>query len=128
MIKADTDGLDCRIIRSDLDLIARLKAVLFFEYDPSLFGKFKNDGFQVFRALCSVGYDGLIVYENSGEYLLTARLTKVEVLEDLHNFYSGRASMRYMDVCAFHEEDSDLCEAVRRAEIEFFQRARFGSN
>ena len=128
MIKVDTDGLDCRIIRSDLDLIARLKAVLFFEYDPYLFGKFKDDGFQVFQALCSIGYDGLIVYENNGEYLLTTRLTDVQTLEDLHNFYSGRAGMRYMDVCAFHEEDSDVCQAVRRAEIEFFQRARCGSN
>jgi len=128
MIKVDTDGLDCRILRSDLELLERLKAVLFFEYDPYLFGKFKDDGFQVFRALCSVGYDGLVVYENNGEYLLTTRLTEVEVLEDLHNFYSGRAAMRYMDVCAFHEEDSDVCQAVRRAEIEFFERARCGSN
>lgn len=128
MIKVDTDGLDCRILRSDLELLERLKAVLFFEYDPYLFGRFHDDGFQVFQALCNIGYDRLMVYENNGEYLLTTRLTEAQLLEDLHVFYSGRAGARYMDVCAFHDEDSDVCQAVRLAEIEFFQRARCGSN
>jgi len=124
MIKVDTDGFDCRILRSELALLCRLKPVIFFEYDPYFFGQCKDDGFTVFESLQSIGYETAIFYENTGEYLLTSKLENKLLIEDIHEFYSGRRGQRYCDICVFHADDSDLCEVVRLSEIEFFNRLR----
>lgn len=124
MIKVDTDGLDCRLLKGELELLSRLKPVIFWEYDPNLFAKFHDDGFGIFEALRSIDYTTVIIYENTGEYLLTTSLESKELLEDIHGFYSGRASLRYADICALHREDSDLAQAIRQSELKFFQARR----
>ena len=80
---------------------------------------------RLLRRLQDLGYRHAIFYENTGEYLLTAELSQQSVLEDIHDLYRGRGTDRYADICVFHDEDTDLCHTVRRAEIEHF-RARRG--
>lgn len=65
-----------------------------------------------------------LIYENTGEQLLPANLEDVQLLEDIHFYYSGRNGQRYADICAFHEEDTDLCQIVRRMEMEHFNTYR----
>ena len=124
MIKTDTDGFDCQIIRSEMRLLNELRPVLLFEYDPHHFGRYGETGFLVFESLLGIGYATAIIYENNGDYVLTAELQNTALMEDIHQFYSGRRGSRYADVCAFHRDDSDLCRAIRVAELEFFERER----
>src|SRR6266446_3769120 len=124
MLKVDADGFDISILRSELELLGRMRPVLFFEYDPYLFPQNEEDGFEIFGNLQSAGYRQAIFYENNGDYLLTAELSQVNLLEDLHHFYEGRRSNRYCDICAFHSDDLDLCTDVRLAEIDYFRRLR----
>jgi FkbM family methyltransferase len=124
LIKLDTDGYDCRIIRSELDMIASAKPVLFFEYDPHFLDQAGDDGFKVFAALRSVGYRRVVIYENTGDYLLTADLNDALLLEDIHRFYVGRGGQRYCDICAFHENDDDIAVEFRRAELNLFEGLR----
>ncbi len=124
MIKIDTDGFDCRIIRNELELLSRLKPILFFEYDPAFYATDSPGSRAVFESLRAIGYACGLVYDNTGDYLLMADLADTALLEDIHHFYSGRDHQRYCDICAFHHDDSDLAEAIRRAELEFFDRLR----
>jgi hypothetical protein len=69
-----------------------------------------------------------MIYKNNGDYLLTADLENSSLIEDIHKFYSGYSGQRYCDICAFYEEDLNLCQTVRRAEIEFFDTRERASN
>ncbi len=119
MIKLDTDGFDCRILLSEREWLAQLKPVIFFEYDPHDFNAYVEEGFTIFQSLQEIGYSHVVLFENSGDYLLTAELDDRPLVEDVHQFYSGRAGKRYLDVCAFHAEDFDVCQQVRLGELEF---------
>ena len=125
MIKVDTDGFDCKILKSELVLLEALKPVLFFEYDPYFFEKFKDDGFRIFHDLKAIGYKAALIFENTGEYLLHVNLDNDLLLEDIHQFYSWWGGKRYCDICVFHEEDLDVFRQARLNEIDFFKAARF---
>lgn len=126
LVKVDTDGFDCDIVQGAADLLNRERPVLFFEYDPYLFGTVHNDGFQVFGFLRNFGYKRVLVFDNTGEYVIGTELANVSQLEDLHQFYSGRGGLRYCDLCVFHTDDDDLSELVRKDEIEYFGKVRRG--
>ncbi|MFZ3211891.1 MAG: FkbM family methyltransferase [Terriglobales bacterium] len=124
MIKLDTDGMDSLIVRSALPLLAELKPVLFFEYDPYFMGLQGEEGLPLFEDLRRAGYGSALVYENNGDYLLALDLADRALLEDLDAFYRGRSGERYCDICVFPEHDSELCGKVRSSELEFFRQLR----
>lgn len=126
LLKIDTDGLDCRILLGSMVYIERVKPVLFFEYDPFLLGQDESDGLDVFRTLRAAGYRMAIIYENNGDYLLSAELNNQILLQDIRAFFSGRKGQRYCDICILHEEDTDVWRSIRSAELEFFRHERCG--
>ncbi len=86
MIKIDTDGFDCIILRG------------------------------------SIGYKTAIVYDNLGDYMMSIELMNSSLIEDIHNYFSGRGESRYCDICVFHVEDNDLFNKIRLLEIQFFKK------
>lgn len=124
LIKIDTDGFDCRIIRSEIDLISKLKPVIFFEYDPYFLNNINDDGLSIFNDLYKINYRKMIIYENTGEYLLSVELNQKQIIEDIHYFYSGRGGGKYCDICIFHSDDSELADLIRKKEIKFFKNYR----
>jgi FkbM family methyltransferase len=91
LVKLDTDGFDVPILLANLELLARVRPVVFFEYDPHLGAKP-----EVFGRLRDIGYRRMDVYENTGEYVRS-----VELPGDIHGEYSGHGGARYADVCVF---------------------------
>ena len=89
LIKLDTDGMDVPILLANLPLLARIRPVLFFEYDPHLGAEP-----EVFERLREAGYATADWYENTGEHL-----AKLELPGHLHDRYVGHRSARYADVC-----------------------------
>ena len=63
-------------------------------------------------------------YDNFGDYLLNIELTQKKMIEDIHNYYSGRNTERYCDICAFHKEDKDIAIKIREEELKFFASSR----
>lgn len=124
LIKIDTDGFDTKIIESELELLARTKAAVFLEYDPNLLAKIGVDGFSVFESLRGIGYRSAIVFENWGDYLLTADLDNRPLLQDIHSYYTGRRTLRYCDICVFHADDEDLARKAREVELAFAAASR----
>src|SRR6266852_517263 len=124
LLKIDTDGLDGAIIRSERDFLTKVCPVLFFEYDPDAYAPFERHWTDTFHTLEASGYQRLMLYENTGDYITTIDITARDVMEDFHHFYLGRASARYCDICAFHRSDSDLAESFRKSELKFFFSVR----
>ena len=124
LLKIDTDGLDGAIIRSERDFLRNVRPVLFFEYDPALYAPFERHWTETFRTLEASGYKRLAIYENTGDFLTTIDISAKDILEDLHHFYLRSAGGRYSDICAFHQNDSDIADSFRKSELEFFRSAR----
>jgi FkbM family methyltransferase len=89
LLKVDTDGADVPILEANIDLLARLRPVLFFEYDPHLGARP-----EIFERLRAVGYRTAAWYEHTGE-----RRAEVELPAHLHDLYVGHRGVRYADVC-----------------------------
>jgi FkbM family methyltransferase len=121
LLKIDTDGFDCQILNSELEWLARAKPVTFIEYDPYFNERQGYDARRVFRDLQGIGYRLCVVWDNTGEYLLTAELANASLLEDLHVYYSGRYGSKYADIAFVHEEDFDLGLEIRQSEVSYFQ-------
>jgi len=124
LLKTDTDGFDVSILYSELELLGRLKPVLFLEYSAPAFTSYEHESFTIFEALQQRGYKTLLVYEETGEYSLCAYLDNTTLLQDIHRFYSDRHDKRYSDLCVFHGNDEDLCQALRSAELDYFDAHR----
>ena len=121
LLKIDTDGFEAEILLGNEEYLERVRPILFFEYSPDLLNE---KGPQLFSLLRATGYFELIVYENTGDYLLTARLDDHRLVEDIHAYYRGRGADRYVDIAAFHAEDRGLVQLVREGELAISQQQR----
>jgi len=119
-LKIDTDGFDCKIIRSNLAYIKMSRPVIFFEYDPNFLNQLDDDGLSVFIALSEIGYENLLIYDNTGVFLISAHIKDFKTLEELHLYYSGRQSEMFIDICVFHKEDNDIYSSIRDKEFKYF--------
>lgn len=120
LLKIDTDGFDCIIIRGSIDVIATAKPVIFFEYAPRFLEMQSDDGVSVFRDLRDVGYKMALFYSSVGEYMFHANINDTLFIEALHNYL--KQTNGYCDICLFHESDMMLFEDVRDKEMQFASR------
>jgi FkbM family methyltransferase len=124
MLKTDTDGFDAKILRGAVDVLTAAKPVVFFEYDPFFLAQQNDNGILMFLLLADQGYGGLIIYDNFGDLLLCLPTIEIARIEELDLYFSGRRSLQYCDICAFHLEDQDLFERTRQSELAFFRNLK----
>jgi FkbM family methyltransferase len=125
ILKIDTDGFDCSILRSELEWLGECKPTIFFEYDPFFFRNQSYDGTRIFEDLSTAGYTFAIFYDNFGDYLTSVDLqVDTQILIDLQNYYVGRGGQQYADVAVFHGEDRELAEHIRTKEAEWSLQSR----
>lgn len=121
MIKIDTDGFDCLILRGASNFLQEAKPIIFFEYDPLLLACQNDDGFSIFSYLKSINYQNLLIYNNYGEYMISLEVSNLKLLEEIHNYFLYTNKSSYCDICIFHSEDNDLFKKIRLLEIDFFK-------
>jgi FkbM family methyltransferase len=122
LLKTDTDGYDFTILQQSIDVIAKLRPVIHFEYDVC----FKDEGCQeaidTIEVLFASGYKKFIAYDNFGNYLISFSNANLDNFIDLNSYLisnrikSGTPAVYYLDICAFTNEDSDLFETIRKME------------
>lgn len=118
LLKIDTDGHDAAIIRGAADHLRETRPVLFFEFDPYFMARVGDAaGPDVLAFLVTLGYQHALVYENTGDLLVSLDLGDDRLREDVIAYYTGRQGLRYCDVAAFPAEDGELFDAVRSAEL-----------
>lgn len=117
LLKIDTDGFDCSILRSELEWLGAAQPIIFFEYDPFFFTPHAYDGSLIFRDLSDAGYTFAIFYDNVGDYLTSLDLTRDRIiLEDLQQYFIGRGGHQYLDVAVFPQKDHKLALEIRAHE------------
>ncbi len=124
ILKIDTDGYDGQVLRGARAYLEAVQPVVFFEYMPDELAAFGDDGLSLFPVLHAAGYRDALIYDNAGDLMLSLRVDDALRWQELHIYFSGRRGLRYMDLAVFVEQDRDLFENVRAAELEFSRRGR----
>lgn len=120
ILKVDTDGFDNSILRGAKEFLQRSKPVIFFEYIPDLLKKNGENGVAIFSFLRGIGYEKIVFYTNTGEFLISGELANEQQLQELDLYYTGKGTTEYLDICVFHSEDADIFEEFLRKEIQYF--------
>lgn len=115
MIKIDTDGFDAHVLRGAMGYLRRTKPVLFFEYAPHYWQQQGEDCLSIFPWLKDLGYEHVMVFLPSGDFLFSASLERHEFFEELRVMH--KRLHFYGDICAFSKEDGDLFLMARKGEM-----------
>ncbi|MFE9092940.1 FkbM family methyltransferase [Streptomyces sp. NPDC007264] len=122
LIKIDTDGADPRIIVANRELLSQARPVVFFEFAPLWAARTGDQNpYRAITALAEAGYEGALVYGNTGELLLVTRVTEQPVWRDLGRYTMTHGKGHYYDIAAFHSDDVELFEQAVAAERKFFE-------
>ncbi|HEY1803076.1 MAG TPA: FkbM family methyltransferase [Terracidiphilus sp.] len=117
LLKTDTEGFDFDILRQSLEFIRRARPVVFSEYDPHFRPAEGRAGPDTIRLLVDAGYSDLIYYDNFGNFLLHIEANCQRIVDDLDAYLASNRrhgiAVHYFDICALHQEDSDLVPAIR---------------
>jgi FkbM family methyltransferase len=94
MLKVDTDGHDGQILRGALEFLSNETPIIFFEYAPDLLEQHGDNGLSLLRILREHGYKMVLFYEHIGTYMLSTTLDNTQLLEELHQWFSGYGGYR----------------------------------
>jgi FkbM family methyltransferase len=114
LVKTDTEGMDGRILKGAVDWITETKPVLFWEAFQTLDTMCHGPGTEIFTILCSIGYKNALAFDDMGRFLGGFSMDDEETVNKLWEDYPGGPQYqwhrRFLDICAFHDDDIDLYE------------------
>ena len=117
LLKVDTEGFDCRILRGGMQFIDRVKPIITLEYNRDNMDQIDEPGLPTLFALRELGYRHVLVYDERNRLLLATNLHEEKLLQDLHDYAPGHGSdIYYYDIVLFHADDSDLADRFLRSE------------
>jgi hypothetical protein len=117
LIKIDTDGHDAKIVISSIDLLSKMKPVLFVEYYPIGDLEAAIECRKMLRALAEVGYSHFHVFDNFGDHMLRLPASQRDHMKSLNSYVratqrSVRPALFYYDICAFPSDEQDLSDKL----------------
>lgn len=117
LVKIDTDGNDGEVIIGGREWIGAARPAIFFEFSPFLADGDGQPLLGAVEVLCSLGYQQLLFYDNTGEFTVTVEASERSRIEELHAHALAWGEERYWDVAAFHEDDRDVAHRLRSREL-----------
>jgi FkbM family methyltransferase len=121
LLKIDTEGFDCAILRGSTNYLRQVSPVIFFEYNRENMDAIGEPGLDTLFGLAELGYSRIAFHDNAGRLVAATTLDDREVIKDLHGYADGKnAEIYYYDLTVFHERDTDL--AMKFLEIERARR------
>jgi len=117
IIKVDTDGIDCAILRDNETLLRENKPIVFFEYDPRFALSYNDEILGIFPYLNGLGYETAMIYNSNGVFLLSAQLAAQNTWEEIHYSLLRYNPVSYFDICVFSYTDSDIYLKTRNLEL-----------
>ena len=114
IIKIDTDGFEPAIMRGAQAVLAASKPVVFYEWHPDLYHMAGEDDTGHADFLMELGYDGFMIFVNTGELLLRVLRPSHEILGSLAQFSRTRRRIDnwHFDVAAFPTERLNAWERL----------------
>jgi len=117
LVKIDTEGFDCSIIRGARKFIERAHPVITFEYNRDNMDAIGEPGLDTLFMLAELGYSRIIFHDEFGRFLCSTTLAERSLIRDLHAFADGKhGSIYYYDITTFHETDSNVALAFAAGE------------
>jgi FkbM family methyltransferase len=117
LLKIDTEGFDCPIIRGATKFIRQVLPVIFFEYNRQSMALIGEPGIDTLFMLAELGYSHIAFHDARGRFICSANLADREKIRDLHDYADGKNSeIYYLDITVFHERDTDIALKYLAAE------------
>jgi FkbM family methyltransferase len=117
LVKIDTEGFDCSIIRGAGKFIGQVHPVITFEYNRANMAAIGENGLDTLAMLSRLGYSHAVFHDCHGRFFSAATLSNGEFIRDLHDYADGKhGAIYYFDFTLFHERDSDVARAFVKAE------------
>jgi FkbM family methyltransferase len=108
LLKIDTDGYDCPIIKGNMEVIRKYSPVVFFEYAPSCFPNGMDEYFDIFNFLKENEYCYFVFYDGAGNYLISCGEHELDRVSKEMQFYFSSGYKSYGDIAVFHKRDLNL--------------------
>ena len=118
LLKIDTEGFDCSIIRGAAKFLAQSHPALMFEYNRDNMDAIGEKGTDTLAMLRDLGYSQVVFHDCNGRFFTAAALSDDALVGDLLDYADGRhGAIYYFDLTLFHREDNDVA-------LEFIQAER----
>jgi FkbM family methyltransferase len=112
LLKIDTEGFDCSIIRGARNFIRQVHPVITFEYNRDNMSALGEKGLDTLAMLAACGYDRVAFHDCYGRFFDDALLSDDKYIRNLHDYADGRhAAIYYFDLTLFHESDQEIAHA-----------------
>lgn len=112
LLKVDTEGFDCRILRGAMGFIRQASPVITLEYNRGNMDALGEPGLPTLFQLQELGYADIVFHDQNGRLLLATTLAERALIQDLHDYADCvRGRVGYLDITVFHKADADLAKA-----------------
>jgi FkbM family methyltransferase len=117
LLKIDTEGFDCPIIRGATEFIRRVSPVIFFEYNRQSMDLIGEPGIDTLFMLGDLGYSTIAFHDARGRFICSTTLADRQRVQDMHDYADGKTSeIYYLDITVFHERDTDIAQQYLETE------------
>ena len=117
LLKIDTEGFDCSIIRGAAKFLAQARPALMFEYNRDNMEAIGEKGTATLAMLRDLGYSQVVFHDCYGRFFTAAELSDDALVGDLLDYADGRhGAIYYFDLTMFHREDTDVALEFIKAE------------
>ena len=112
LLKIDTEGFDCSILRGAMNFLRNFTPAITFEYNRGNMDAIGEPGLPTLFKLQELGYSRIVFHDQSGRFLLSTTMADHVLIKDLHDYadcVEGRIG--YLDITVFHARDVDVADA-----------------
>jgi FkbM family methyltransferase len=122
LLKIDTEGFDCAILRGSTKFIQHVHPIIIFEYNRDNMEALGEKGLDTLSMLADLGYSHLFFHDGNGRFFCSANMSDQALIRDLHDYADGKhGTIYYFDITLFHEQDRDIAQAFAQKEREWRQ-------
>jgi len=109
LLKIDTEGFDCAIIRGATKFIERFSPVITLEYNRENMDAIGENGLETLFKLVDFNYSHALFHDPYGRFFCSTKLTDKSLIRDFHDYADGKnGGIYYFDITLFHSMDSDI--------------------
>jgi len=117
LLKIDTEGFDCSIIRGAQTYLGQVHPVITFEYNRDNMAALGEKGLDTLALLARLGYDCVAFHDCDGRFFDAAPLSDDRFVRNIHEYADGKhAAVYYFDLTLFHKGDQDVASAFVNGE------------
>lgn len=109
LLKVDTEGFDCSIIRGAKKFLQQARPVITFEFNRDNMQAIGENGLGTLALLRDLGYRPIAFHDCYGRFFTGAASLDEALVRDVLDYTDGRrTALYYFDLTVFHHDDTDI--------------------